>query len=112
VTILSRAAAALLLGVTMVGSLYEVSGLAASLFVRGSIVFSHAFVWFLAAAREGARWWSIAERVGTAVSDTIAAPLTVAGLAAVETTVLLAICAFRHLIQDGSRAHDSGKLRI
>jgi hypothetical protein len=93
-------AAALLLTIAGAGSFYELAALATSLILRSTVVFSHALVWFLTSASEGARWWWIPERIGTAISDTIAAPSTAATLAGVEMLVLLVIYAFQRVLGD------------
>jgi hypothetical protein len=109
---LTRIAAALVIGTLSVGSMYELSVLAVGLLVRGTVVFSHGLVWFLTSASEGARWWWIAERIGTAVSDTIAVPSTAAAVAAVEMIAVLAIYAFQQLLHEDWGRHKSRKVRI
>jgi hypothetical protein len=108
----ARIAAALLIGVATLGSMYELSALAVGLAARGTVVFSHGLVWFLTSASAGARWWWIAERIGTAVSETIRTPSTAAAVVAAEMIVLLAIYAFRQLVQNELRAHESRKVQI
>jgi hypothetical protein len=103
VTRVARLAAGLLLTVMTVASLYEFSVLVAGLVARGTVVFSHAFVWLLTSARDGARWWWIAGRIGAAVSDALASPLTAAAVMAVETAILLGMYAFRHLLHNGTQ---------
>jgi len=112
VTRLAGVAAVLLLGITTMGSLYELNALAGGLMVRGTVSFSHGLVWLLMSAGEGARWWWIAERIGTAVSVTISTPATAAAVAAVEMTALLAIYAFRQLVRDELGTHQSRKVQI
>ena len=107
--LLAAAAAALLLGTATIGSLYEAGDLILGLTVRGVVAFSHGLVWLLTSAGEGARWWWIADRIGTAIGATIATPSSVAALAAGEVTFLLALYAFRHLTQNDAV---SRKVRI
>ena len=57
-------AAALLIGIATLGSMYELSALAVGLAARGTVAFSHGLVWLLASASQGAKWWWIAERIG------------------------------------------------
>jgi hypothetical protein len=98
-------AAALLISIAGAGSIYELTALATSLIVRSTVVLSHGLVWFLTSASEGVRWWWIAERIGTAVRDTVATPSTAAILAAVEMIALLAIYAFQRVLCDDSERH-------
>lgn len=95
---LALVAAALLVSIAGAGSIYMLAAPATGLIVRGSVAFAHGLVWFLTSASEGVRWWSIAERVGTAARDTVAVPSTAAAIAAVEMIALLAIYAFRRLL--------------
>jgi small-conductance mechanosensitive channel len=91
-------AAALLITIAAVGSIYELTALAMGLVVRSTLMFSHGLVWLLTSAGEGARWWWIAERIGAAARDTIAAPSAAACVAAAEMVGLLAIYAFQRLL--------------
>jgi hypothetical protein len=91
-------AAALLIVVGGVASLYELKDFAVRAVVYGVVLFSHALVWIVTWATDGFRWWWIAERIGTAVRDGIADPSRVALLAAFEMIVLLATYAFRRLL--------------
>ena len=91
-------AAALMISIGGVGAIYELTGLATGLGVRVTVEFSRGLVWFLTSAGEGASWWWIAERIGTAARVTIAAPSMAAGIAAMEMLALLAIYAFGRLL--------------
>jgi hypothetical protein len=64
---------------------------------RVAILISRGVVWLVTSVSDGARWWWIAERIASAVSDTIAAPSTAAALAAAEMLALVAIFAFQRL---------------
>ena len=108
---LARVAAALLLGITTLGSMYALSVLAGGFIVRGAASLSHGLVWFLTSAGEGARWWWIAERIGAAASVMMASPLTAAVVAACEMIALLAIYAFRRLVWSELGTHESRKVR-
>ena len=70
---LAGVVAVLSIGFAAFSSMYELRGLAVGLIARGAAVFSHGLVWLLTSASAGVRWWWIAERIGTAVSGTIAA---------------------------------------
>jgi hypothetical protein len=93
----ARIAAALLTAIAGFFSMYELRGLELNLIVRGTVLFSHGLAWVLTSASESGRWWWIAERIGAAVSDTIAAPSAAAAVAAVEMIALLAIYAFKQV---------------
>ena len=95
---LALIAAAVLISIAGAGSSYELTALAIGLVVRGTVVFSHGLVWFVTSASEGARWWWIAERIATAVRETIATPSTAASFAAVEMIALLTLYAFQRLL--------------
>jgi hypothetical protein len=104
---LARIAAVLAVGIAGVGSIYELRGLAVVLIVRGAVVLSHGLVWLLTSASQGIRWWWIADRIGAAVGDTIAAPAAAAAFVAAEMIVLVAIFAFKRLIQEDRQTQDS-----
>jgi hypothetical protein len=91
-------AAALLIVIAGVASIYVLREMAVPLIVRGAVLFSHGLAWVLTSAGDGFRWWWIAERIGDAVREGIADPLKAAGLAAIEILVLLAIYAFRNVL--------------
>jgi hypothetical protein len=93
-------AAALLMSIGGVGAIYELTGLATSLIARATVMFSRGLVWFMTSAAEGARWWWIAERIGIAARDTLAAPSAAASIAAIEMLALLAIYAFARLLAE------------
>ena len=97
---LAGVVAALSIGFAAFGSIYELRGLAVALIARGALVFSHGLVWLLTSASAGVRWWWIAERIGTAVSGTFAAPSLVAAVAAMEMIALLAIVALKQLVHE------------
>ncbi len=97
VTRIAVTVAAIFIAIAGAGSIYELTPLATSLAARGAILFSQGLVWLLTSASGAARWWWIAERVGTAVGGAIAAPFAAAAVAALEMIALLAIYAFRRL---------------
>lgn len=86
-----------------VWSIYALSVPAASLGARVAVALSRGLVWVLTSVSETARWWWIAGQIGTAVSDTITVPSTAVAIAGVEMIGLLAIYAFRQLIDKDSR---------
>jgi len=91
-------AAAALIAMAGVAAVYALAPFAMGLIASGAVVISHGLVWLVTSAGEGARWWWIAERIGTAVLDTISAPSAAAAIAAVEMILLLVIYAFRHVL--------------
>jgi hypothetical protein len=103
---LAGIAAVLAVGIAGCGSIYELRGLAVVLIVRSAVVLSHGLVWLLASASQGARWWWIAERIGAAVSDTIAAPSAAVAFVTVEMIALLAILAFKQVIHEDWETQD------
>ena len=105
-----RTAAAFLLGVTMLGSLY--AAVASGLAVRATLALLHGLVWLLTSIGEGARWWWIAERIGTVVGGSIASPLVAAIIVAIEMTALLALYAFQRLFQNELQTRESRKMPI
>jgi hypothetical protein len=106
---LVRVAAALLLGVTTLGSLYAV--VASGLVARTAVVLSHGLAWLLTSAGEGLRWWWIAERIGTAVGGSLASSSTAMVIVAIETAALLALYAFQRLFQNELQPGESRKVR-
>jgi hypothetical protein len=81
-----------------IAAVYALAPFAMGLIVSGAVAVSHALVWLVTSAGEGARWWWIAERIGTAVLDTVSAPSAAAAITAVEMILLLVIYAFRHVL--------------
>jgi hypothetical protein len=88
--------------------IYELAGLATTLAARVTVAFLHVLIWFLTSASAGAAWWSIAERVGTAVGDAIASPSASASIAAFEVIALLAVYALHRLL--GQELRRPGKV--
>ncbi len=109
---LAGVAAALLLGITSFFALYGLSAWAGHLIVRGAVAFADGLVWFVTSVGEGARWWWIAERIGSAVSISVTTPATAAAVAGAGMTVLLAMYAFRHLVRDEFGTRESRKVQI
>jgi len=97
---LAGVVAVLSIGFAAFASMYELRGLAVGLIAWGTAVLSHWLVWLLTSAGAGVRWWWIAERIGTAVSGTIAAPSATAAVAAMEMIALLAIVALKQLVRE------------
>ena len=97
---LAGVVAVLSIGFAAFASMYELRGLAVALIARGAAVLSHWLVWLLTSSSAGVRWWWIAERIGTAVSGTFAAPSLVAAVAAMEMIALLAIVALKQLVHE------------
>jgi hypothetical protein len=104
--------AALSIGFAVFTSMYELRGLAVGLIAWSTAMLSHGLVWLLTSATAGIRWWWIAERIGTAVSGTLAAPSLVAAVAAMEMIALLAIVALKQLVHENSGTQDSRKVRL
>ncbi len=98
VTRLAYIAGAASIAIAGGGSIYELAGLATTLAARTTVAFLHVLIWFLTSASAGAAWWSIAERVGTAVGDAIASPSASASIAAFEVIALLAVYALHRLL--------------
>ena len=98
-------AAALLISIGSVGAFYALAAPATSLAVRVTVLMSHGLALLLTFASEGARWWWIVERVGSAARATIAAPSTAASIAAIEMVALLAIYAFQRLLAEDAARH-------
>ncbi len=103
VTRLAYIAVALTILAAGVGSIYELAGPATTLAARVAVAFSHVLVWLLTSASAGAGWWSIAERVGTAVGDALASPSASASIAAFEMIALLALYALQRLLGEELR---------
>jgi hypothetical protein len=108
---LASVAAALLVGLATVGSIYLWGALAAGLIARGAAGFSQGLVWLLASAGEGARWWWIADRISTAVSVAISSAPTAAAMVTVEIAAVLALYAFRNLVLGKTETNESRKMQ-
>jgi hypothetical protein len=98
-------AAAVLIAMSGITAVYALTPFAVGLIVSGTVAVSHALVWLVTSAGEGARWWWIAERIGTAVRDVISAPSAAAAIAVAEMILLLAIYAFRHVLGKDYEKH-------
>lgn len=98
-TRLVLAAATILIGIAGIASIYELKPLATSIVAGSAFFLSHGFAWLITSASEGATWWLIAERIGTAVTEAIAAPSMAAAIAGVELIALLALYAFRDVLR-------------
>lgn len=98
-------AAALLISIGGLGAIYALAAPATSLAVRATVLFLHGLAWLLTSASEGARWWWIVERIGTAARDSITAPSMAASIAAIEMIALLAIYAFGRLLAEDVEQH-------
>jgi hypothetical protein len=98
-------AAAALIATAGIAAAYAVAPFAMGFIVRGTVTVSHGLVWLLTSAGEAARWWWIAERIGTAVRDVISAPSAAAAIAVAEIILLLAIYAFRHVLGKDYERH-------
>jgi hypothetical protein len=105
-TRLAGTAAALVVGLSTMGAMLESRAVAVSLAARGAALLSHGVVWLLTSAGQGAGRWSLAERIGTAVNETIAAPRTAAGVAAAEMIILAAIYALGKLVRGESETRE------
>lgn len=99
-TRVAYAAVALLVTIIGIGSIYELGPFLPSLIANAAVAISRGLVWLLAAPAQGAGWWWFAERIGSAVADTIARPSTAAIIGAVEMIGLFGIYGFRHLLRE------------
>jgi len=97
--------AAALIAMAGIAAVYALAPFAMGLIGSGAVVISHGLVWLVTSAGEGARWWWIAERIGTAVLDAISAPSAAAAITALEMILLLAIYAFRHVLGKDYEKH-------
>ena len=93
-------AAALLITIAGVDVMDALTALAIGIAGRVAVLFSQGLVWLLTSASEGARWWWIAERMGTAVTAAIAAPSAAASIAVIEMIGLVGIYAFQRLLAE------------
>jgi hypothetical protein len=96
------AVVALLIGAVAVVSLYALSGSATELFAGYVRELSRSLIWLLTFAAEGVRWWWIADRIGAATGRVLSSPISIGAFAAAEIVILLAICAFRLVVQSES----------
>jgi hypothetical protein len=101
--------AAALIAMAGFAAVYALAPFTQGLIVSGIVVMSHGLVWLVTSAGEGARWWWIAERIGTTVLDTISAPSAAAAITAVEMILLLAVYAFRHVL---GKDYEKGALEV
>jgi len=98
-------AAAALIATAGIAAVYALARFAMGLIVSGTVMIAHSLVWLVTSAGEGARWWWIAERIGTAVLDIISAPSAASAITAVEMILLLVIYAFRHVLGKNYEKH-------
>lgn len=98
-------AAAMFIGMAGIAAVYVLAPFAAALIVSGTVLISHGLVWLVTSAGEGARWWWIAARIGTAVRDVISAPSAAAAIGVAEMILLLAIYVFRHVLGKDHERH-------
>src|SRR5579862_3565041 len=70
----ARFSAALVIGAGALALTYELSAFALTLLASGVVAASHGLAWLLTSATEGARWWWVADRIGTTIGDAVAAP--------------------------------------
>ena len=110
-TRLARVAAAVLVAAAGVALLYVSGVLVVSAAVQSALLFSHALVWLVTSIGEGARWWSIAGRVGAAVGQTISAPQITAAVAIVELIGAAAIYALQRTLHDERGTNGSQKVQ-
>jgi hypothetical protein len=92
------------------GLIYELAGPATTLAARVTVSLSHVLVWLLTSTTAEAGWWSIAERVGTAVGNAIVSPSAAVSIAGFEMIALLALYALRRLLgQELRRPSNAGQ---
>ena len=97
---MAYASIALLVGIIGVAAIYEVMPLVPDLIANAALAVSHGLTWLLTAPAQRAEWWWFAERIGTAVTDTIAEASTAAIIGALEMIGLFGIYAFRQLLRE------------
>src|SRR6185295_3261556 len=100
VTRLARIAAALVVTIAGLGSIYALSGAALALLIPGTVALSRGFLWLITSAGDGAGWWWVADRIGTAIADIVGDPVAASAVAAAALMALVAIYAFHHLIHN------------
>lgn len=77
---------------------YALAPLLSTLIANTTIALSHALLWLITVAGEGARWWWIADRIGAALAEALRSPSAAAAVIALEMILLLAIYAFRQVL--------------
>jgi hypothetical protein len=97
---MAYASIALLVGIIGVAVIYEVTPLVPDLIANAALAVCRGLTWLLTAPAQGAEWWWFAERIGTAIMDTIAAPSTAAIIGTLEMIGLFGIYAFRQLLRE------------
>lgn len=97
---MAYASIALLVGIMGMAAIYELMLLAPNLIANAAFAVSHCLIWLLRAPAQGAGWWWFAERIGRAITDTVAVPSTAAIIGALEMIGLLGIYAFRQLLRE------------
>jgi hypothetical protein len=102
----ARIATALAIAAGTAALMYELSDVALALLVSGTVSAARGVVWLLTSASDGARWWWIADRIGTTVGDAVADPATASAVAASGVIALLAIYALRHLSRNEWEARE------
>ena len=90
----------LLVGIISVAAIYELTPLMPNLIANAALAVSRGLIWLLTAPAQGAGWWWFAERIGTAITDTLAAPSTAAIIGVLEMIGLFGIYAFRQLLRE------------
>ncbi len=112
IALVARVAAAVAIAVASAGALYLFGVLVLGGLVRGTVLVADTLVWVMTSVSGGARWWSIAARVGTAVGETVSAPQTTALMAGLELVGAMAIYAFQRLLRHDGGAGDSREAGI
>jgi hypothetical protein len=91
---------ALLVGIIGMAAIYELTPLVPNLIADAALAVSRGLLWMVTASAQGAGWWWFAERIGTAITDTIAAPSTAAIIGVLEMIGLVGVYAFRQLLRE------------
>lgn len=107
---LARVAAGVLIAAASLALTYAVGIFIAGALVRSTVMSAHGLVWLMTTVGEGVRWWCIAERLGSAAGETIAAPQTTMVMAVIELVGAMAIYAFQRVLRDDGST-DSEKAR-
>jgi len=90
----------LLVGIISVVAIYELMPLVPNLIANAALAVSRGVIWLVTALAQGAGSWWFVERIGTAITDTIATPSTAAIIGALEMIGLFGIYAFRQLLRE------------
>ena len=104
---LTRTAVGLALGVAWlalgVAAVIYVGGALVSSVARGLALLPRALVWLIVTMQEGADWWSIAGRVGTAIGEILTTSQVAITIIALEIVGAAALYGLQRLVRNGER---------